>query len=121
MIYLLKKQVEGTRRVYSLLLEVFGLNAVRAKAICSSLGLSNTACVMDLMPYHLSKLDKFVFSFFFVDRRLKRFHAERLQGVFSDGSYKGQRQKQGLPSRGQRTHTNAQTAKKRSRKAFSVR
>jgi small subunit ribosomal protein S13 len=45
-------------------------------------------------------------------RYLKQQRQERIRFLLSIGTYRALRMSQGLPSRGQRSHTNAQTAKK---------
>lgn len=44
---------------------------------------------------------------------LKKLKSQNLKNLFSIKSYRGLRLKQGLPVRGQRTHTNARTSRKR--------
>lgn len=48
-------------------------------------------------------------------RSLKQYNRKRILSLIAIRSYRGIRHKKGLPTRGQRTHTNAKTAKSRSK------
>lgn len=48
-------------------------------------------------------------------RNLKQYNRNRIFSLINIRSYRGMRHKRGLPVRGQRTHTNAKTAKSRSK------
>lgn len=47
-----------------------------------------------------------------LDNQLKKKQFEFLRVLYNNGSYRGLRHKRNLPTRGQRTHTNARTQKK---------
>ncbi len=49
---------------------------------------------------------------YIVQARLQKFNNERLKAILQQGVYRSERHRNGLPVRGQRTHTNAKTAKK---------
>jgi small subunit ribosomal protein S13 len=93
---------------------VFGLGLKTTSKICKKLGLSKNIKGENLSKKHLSKLNTILNSDFKlkVSNELKKLEAFRLQKLISIKCYRGLRRVRGLPVRGQRTHTNAKTAKR---------
>ena len=60
----------------------------------------------------LREIEDYLGSSFTTGRALKQQRQERVKFLWKLGTYRGLRLFQGLPARGQRTHSNAQTAKK---------
>ncbi len=85
----------------------------RSFLICKKLGFSFNLKIKNLTEIQINQIIKHVSSLeFFIANDLKRLNLINKQKLISIKSYKGLRKKKGFPVRGQRTHTNAKTAKK---------
>jgi len=94
------------------LTSLYGVGRKKANAFCDALGLPHNQLVSETSPATLSSL------YHMIDRRkdvegpLRKQLEERAKLLYDLGTYRGVRRVQGYPVRGQRTKTNAQTAKK---------
>lgn len=114
MIYLLECTVPDNKSVYYGLTYVYGISSSKSFLICRKLGLSQNFKVENLSSVQIFKISRLVESLaFIVANDLKRIKLLNRQKLLFIKSYRGLRRKHGFPVRGQRTHTNARTAKKR--------
>lgn len=112
MIYILNTNLSDKQKIGKALCEVYGVGNQLSKQICDDLGISSSLKVEDLSPSHIDLLSQTIPQNYVIGAELQgetRRSKERLVLV---SSYRGIRHSQGLPSRGQRTHGNAQTARK---------
>lgn len=93
---------------------VYGIGFNTSFKICKKLGLSRNITADQLSKNHLSSLIHILNKEYKlkVSNELKKIESFRLQKLISIKTYRGLRRVKGLPVRGQRTHTNAKTAKK---------
>ena len=112
--YILDTQLKDNKIMILCLKGIFGLGLKTTSKICRKLGFSKNIKGEDLSKSHLSKLNSILNSEFKlkVSNELKKLEAFRLQKLVSIKCYRGLRRVKGLPVRGQRTHTNAKTAKR---------
>jgi small subunit ribosomal protein S13 len=114
MIYLFESKIPENKSVLHALTKVYGIGKANAVLICCKLGFSANLKVKDLTKEQITKLIKLVQTLNIVLasdlKKIKILTAKRLASI---KSYRGLRKNQGLPVRGQRTHTNAKTARKR--------
>jgi small subunit ribosomal protein S13 len=112
--YILDTQLKDNKIMILCLKGVFGIGLNSSSKICRKLGLSKNIKGEQLSTKHFSKLNTLLNSEFKlkVSNELKKLEAFRLQKLISIKCYRGLRRIKGLPVRGQRTHTNAKTAKK---------
>jgi small subunit ribosomal protein S13 len=97
--------------------KVYGLGVKKSYSICKSLGFGLNLKVKDLSDEQLIKLAKKIEEQKdFITSELKKKINLSNKKLFSINSYRGIRKKKGLPVRGQRTHTNAKTARKKKKK-----
>lgn len=114
MIYLLESKVPDRKSVYFSLTYVYGISYNKSDFICKKLGLSLNFKTENLSSRQILKISRLVESLSFVIANdLKRIIMLNKQKLIFIKSYRGLRRKYGFPIRGQRTHTNAKTAKKR--------
>jgi small subunit ribosomal protein S13 len=91
---------------------ISGIGFSRADYICSLVGLSKN-CRTGYLNYYLFSVVVFLLKQYYgTDVFLKRMRENRLKEFLAFKSYKSIRFAAGLPIRGQRTHTNAQTVKR---------
>jgi small subunit ribosomal protein S13 len=112
MIFFLKKQQSGDIRLYKAMASSYGLGAARISLLCNMVGVEQASRLKSIPEQKLFVLEKLIYTRFFVDRKLRRLKHELVGNLVKFGSLRGLRRKQGLPVRGQRTHTNANTARK---------
>jgi small subunit ribosomal protein S13 len=114
MIYLFEVELPESQTVYKALTKIFGLGESRTLTICKKLGFSKSYKIKNLTTKQVSSLrNELESSSFVFSSDLQKVKSLNLQRLVSIRSYRGLRLKQGLPVRGQRTHTNGRTAKKR--------
>jgi small subunit ribosomal protein S13 len=88
---------------------VYGIGNKTALDIISKAGVEPTARVKDLTEAQLTKIREIVDGQYIVEGDLHRVVANNIKRLKDIGSYRGLRHKSNLPSRGQRTRTNART------------
>jgi small subunit ribosomal protein S13 len=101
------------KRLWIALTEVYGIGLSRAKALCYQIGATPTTKASELRPFHISQLYAAVDSQFTVGNDLRDATRSSIQRLMRIRCYRGIRHKERLPVRGQRTHTNARTQKRR--------
>lgn len=105
------------KNLFAFLKLVFGFNKTTAYKFCSLLGVSPQLKFHSNNMVFLKEFDNFFHLFvknaeLLVDRDLSKNMKIFFVRHFKIGSYKAKRMLQSLPLRGQRTHTNAATAKR---------
>jgi small subunit ribosomal protein S13 len=109
MIYLFYKYVKIELSLHEILFDVYGLNIRRIELISKILKVKMSIKLKELNKYKVHQLDTLGRTYFNIERRLKRISIGNLVEKTKGASYKGLRLRQGLPTRGQRTHSNAST------------
>lgn len=99
------------KRVIIGLTYIYGLGPVKAKEICSSIGIPESRRVKDLTEDEVLKIRECIDSTYKVEGDLRREVSMNIKRLTDLGCYRGLRHRKGLPVRGQRTHTNARTRK----------
>jgi small subunit ribosomal protein S13 len=113
MVYLFESKLPETKSVYFGLSRIYGIGKGRSFLICKKLGFALNLKIKNLSVSQVNQISKLVESLdFVIANDLKRLKLLNKQRLISIKSYRGLRKKQGFPVRGQRTHTNAKTAKR---------
>lgn len=99
------------KRVEIGLTYIFGIGRSKSKEILSKTGVSPDTRVRDLTDDEISRLRETIEKEFRVEGDLRREIALNIKRLTEIGSYRGRRHRAGLPTRGQRTKTNARTRK----------
>lgn len=114
MVYLFESELPENKSVSFAMTRVFGIGKSNSNLICKNLGFSKNLKIKNLTKEQISRLIQFLESSnLVVLGDLKKIKSLSKTRLFSIKSYRGLRLRQGLPVRGQRTHTNANTSKKR--------
>ena len=92
------------------LTHVFGIGRKTAQDICESLKIDYTRKVSDLSEEEVEKI-RTVVGTYVVEGDLRRNISTNIKRLMDLGSYRGIRHRRKLPTRGQRTKTNARTRK----------
>ncbi len=99
------------KRVEIALTYIFGIGLPTSKRILAATGVNPDTRVKDLTEEESQKLRKEIEEHHKVEGDLRREVSMNIKRLMDIGCYRGQRHKQGLPVRGQRTKTNARTRK----------
>jgi small subunit ribosomal protein S13 len=114
MIYLFESKIPENKSVLYALTNIDGIGKTQASLICCKLGFSINLKVKDLTKEQITRLIKVVQTLNIeLAGDLKKKKILTAKRLLLIKSYRGLRRNQGLPVRGQRTHTNARTARKR--------
>ena len=112
MVYLLESKLPDKKSVFFALQHVYGIGKFRASFICKKLGFSSNFKVNLLSESQIVRMLTIINSLkLLLAHELKKFRLSIIKKLVFIRSYRGLRRKQGLPVRGQRTHTNARTAR----------
>jgi small subunit ribosomal protein S13 len=96
-------------QMFSLL---FGIGIRKSVLLCSIIGLSRSFPLFKVSAFKLEQIYTVIKKSVSIDRLLRKYLVLRIEKKKKINSYVGMRLFQNLPTRGQRTKTNAQTAKR---------
>ena len=89
---------------------IYGVGRTRARKICGVVGIATSTKIQELDEDTLEKIRTEVGKYE-VEGDLRRDVSMNIKRLMDLGSYRGIRHRRGLPTRGQRTKTNARTRK----------
>lgn len=113
MLYFLETKLSEQKSVYFALTKIYGIGKTTAFVICKKLGFSINLKIKDLTQEQTVEMLQLIDSLNLnLNNELKKLKSLKLKNLVSIKSYKGLRRVRGLPVRGQRTHTNAKSARK---------
>jgi small subunit ribosomal protein S13 len=114
MAYLFETELLENKLVFLSIMHIYGLGKFSSLLVCKRLGFSKNLKTKNLSKDQLTQLIETIEG---LNKELagalKKSKILYTQKLVSIRSYKGLRKIKGLPIRGQRTHTNAKTARKR--------
>ena len=90
---------------------IYGIGRVTALKILDASGVNWTRGIDDLTAEELNEVRKELEQNYKVEGDLRREESLNIKRLVEIGSYRGRRHRDGLPTRGQRTKTNARTRK----------
>lgn len=101
------------KKVVYALPQLYGIGLTRSKQICGERGLPPQLTIKELTELQQFGIAKKIKEDFIVEGNLEEQLKQDLHRYQSNGSIRGYRLRHGLPVRGQRTHSNAKTARRR--------
>ena len=108
--------IPTNKRVVIALTYIYGIGASAAANICKVIGLDLSKRVKELSDAEVSKIREEIDSKYDVEGTLRSKVGGNIKLLMDLGCYRGLRHRVKLPSRGQNTHNNANTRKKRNKK-----
>ncbi|MEW6725150.1 MAG: 30S ribosomal protein S13 [Bacillota bacterium] len=99
------------KRIEAALPYIYGIGWSTSREILAKTGVSPDTRVKDLTEDEVSRLREVIEREFKVEGDLQREVNQNIKRLIEIGSYRGLRHRRGLPTRGQRTKTNARTRK----------
>jgi small subunit ribosomal protein S13 len=103
------------KRIEVALTYIYGIGLSRSKEILEKTGINPDTRVRDLTEDEAARLREVIDRDYVVEGDLRRRVQMDIKRLIDIGSYRGLRHRRGLPTRGQRTRTNARTRKGPSR------
>lgn len=104
-------EIPDGKQVRIALRSILGVGATRADAIVAALALDGTKKAKDLTDEELGQLASHIQKEYTLEGELRREMAQNINRLRDIACYRGMRHRRGLPTRGQRTRTNARTRK----------
>ncbi|MBY0550050.1 MAG: 30S ribosomal protein S13 [Candidatus Obscuribacterales bacterium] len=104
-----------TKRTHIALRYLYGIGATAAQKICQKLNIAETKRVQDLTEDEVNRIREEIDKNWQVEGDLRRMEGLNVKRLIEINCFRGQRHRKGLPTRGQRTKTNARTRRGRKR------
>jgi small subunit ribosomal protein S13 len=120
MLYISGARLLPDEQVRIALTQMDGIGPQKAIQLCYRLGISGNIKMNELTKYQIDQIEQMISQDHVVHWELKRGERADIERIISISCYRGIRHQDGLPLRGQRTHTNARTARKQMRKCAEV-
>jgi small subunit ribosomal protein S13 len=99
------------KRIDIALAYIYGIGRPLAEKIVAETAINPATRVRDLTEREISKLRDVIAREYKVEGDLRREVTQNIRRLMEIGCYRGLRHKRGMPTRGQRTRTNARTRK----------
>ena len=116
MLYILETKLPENKSIFFALTYIYGIGEKTSILICKKLGFSVNLKVKDITQDQSIDILKVIDSSqLLLSNELKKLKILTLKKLVSIKSYRGLRRSKGFPVRGQRTHTNAKSARKLSK------
>jgi small subunit ribosomal protein S13 len=106
-------QIQTNIKLQQALTQLFGIGNARSIRICKKIGCQKNATISSLKNQQLNQLKKNLEQGFLLNKRFKNLINSEIEALKKKKCYRGVRHFQKLPVRGQRTSTNAKTARKK--------
>ena len=103
--------IPQTKVVHVALTYIYGIGKKFSNDICTKLSISKNKRVNSLTENEISKIREFIDKNYKVEGDLRREVSLNIKRLIDLATYRGSRHKKKLPTRGQRTHSNARTRK----------
>jgi small subunit ribosomal protein S13 len=111
MVYILGKNISDKKAVCIGLKSIYGIGDSRAKDLCKKVGLNPWMKLEEVGSNKIRDLVREIRTSYIIDVELKRFVQGAIRKEMDLRSYRGLRHRYSLPVNGQRTRSNARTAK----------
>ena len=103
--------IPTNKRVVIALRYIHGIGPVNAVAICDKVKIPHAKRVNELTDAEVLQIREVIDRDYVVEGDLRREVSMNIKRLMDLGTYRGLRHRKSLPTRGQRTHTNARTRK----------
>ncbi|MBL8122184.1 30S ribosomal protein S13 [Candidatus Saccharibacteria bacterium] len=101
--------IPAEKQIWVALTYVFGVGPKTADDILTAAKVERTVRTKDLTDAEIARIQDYINEHYTVEGELQRIVSSNIKRLKDIGSYRGLRHKNNLPSRGQRTKTNART------------
>jgi small subunit ribosomal protein S13 len=112
MVYFMQTNLKPNFRLRRALSNIYGISTFRANRLCDQMGFRLNMQVKHLKSSDVDQMTRMIGYSFATGSELRRTFSDVISRFKRIGCYKGFRFTQGLPMRGQRTHSNAKNARR---------
>nr|QKE23997.1 ribosomal protein S13 [Schnabelia oligophylla] len=113
MFYISGARLVADKQVRIASTKIYGIGLQKAIQVRYRLGISGNIKIKEFTKYQIAQIEEMIGQDHVVYWELQREEAADIQRLISISCYRGIRHQDGSPLRGQRTHTNARTCRKR--------
>ena len=113
MLIIFGKKLNEDKKVRFGLTEIFGIGTSRAYFLCNALNIPLSLKISELTESQVLEISAYIKQNYVVEAKLQQNIQENINTCITINSVRGFRHRMKLPVRGQRTHSNAKTCKKR--------
>lgn len=113
MLYIFNKTIPKDINILYALTVLYGINTYQSRKICKNIGVNPQITVNKLKNNHVNRLINYINKNIKIEQFLKKIKKDKINNLLEIKNIRGIRNSQGLPVRGQRTHSNARTIKKK--------
>jgi small subunit ribosomal protein S13 len=106
-------QKNQNKKVYILLCKIFGITLKKALYICNLIGITKNTLLKNISKDIIETIDSLLLQNFLSEHDLKNKQYLQIKKIIELNSYRGKCHLYGYPVRGQRTHSNSRTQKKK--------
>ncbi len=99
--------IPNEKRIEIALTYIYGIGLTRSKEILAATGVSSETRARDLTDDEVLKIREYIDKNYMVEGDLRREVRQNIARLIEINCYRGQRHRRNLPTRGQRTRTNA--------------
>lgn len=111
--FFLKTELNEKKKIKTEFKKIYGLNSFFIEKLCKDIGLNELSLVEDLSRFHLGLIEQWILSKnLLLNDELRKYNLDKKEGLVAIKCYRGLRNAEGLPVRGQRTKSNAKTQKR---------
>jgi small subunit ribosomal protein S13 len=107
------KQIPPSRKIYIGLTAIKGIGIRKAKMICKLYNIAPKLMIYQLTELQEDKISNYIENNFIIEEAVNKTMSDNIIKYIQNNSRRGFRHRHGLPVRGQRTHSNGQTQKRR--------
>ena len=105
--------IPAEKQIWVALTYVYGIGPKTSEDILAAAKVERTVRTRDLTDAEIGRIQEYINEKLTVEGELQRVVSGNIKRLKDIGSYRGERHKRSLPSRGQRTKTNARTRRGR--------
>ena len=113
MVFFMQQNLRPQMKMRRALVQIYGIGLFTANQLCDQLGLRANIAVKNMSAAQFDQLALVMSHYHITGQELERLISQDITRFVRIGVYKGFRFTQGLPVRGQRTHTNAKNTRKK--------
>ena len=104
-------EIPSDKQIKVSLTYIFGVGHSLSREILTKAGINGEVRTKDLTEEELARISSTIEASYPIEGQLKRTVTQNINRLKEIASYRGMRHRRGLPTRGQRTKTNARTRK----------
>lgn len=116
MVFIQNTNLNSKKQLYIALMGIYGIGKHQATQVCDLAGLCPLTKLQTLTSNEIAYLSQVLSTHYEISSEVRRKKLQNIQHLISNGSYRGFRHSLGLPTRGQKTHSNARTARRLNKK-----